>query len=83
MPCLGQTILRTCSCTKSTVTQVSIMFAERLNGYFTEWILQCLCWFYIANLIVASGKVGPMSATDAIYAPKAVSANVSIRNLCV
>ena len=56
MPCLGQTMLSTCSCTKSTVTQVSIMFAERLNDYFTEWLLKLLCWFYIANLIVASGN---------------------------
>lgn len=58
MPCLGQTMLSTCSCTKSTVTQVSIMCAERPNGYFTEWMLQLLCWFYIANLIVASGNGG-------------------------
>lgn len=56
MPCLGQIMLSTCSCTKSTVTEVSIMFAERLNGYFTEWMLQLLCLFYIANLIVASGN---------------------------
>lgn len=56
MPCLGQIMLSTCSCTKSTVTEVSIMFAERLNGYFTEWTLQLLCLFYIANLIVASGN---------------------------
>lgn len=56
MPCLEQTMLSTCSGTKSTVTQVSIMFAERLNGYFTEWMLQLLCQFYIAKLIVASGN---------------------------
>ena len=83
LACLGQTMLSTCSCTKSTVTQVSIMFAERLNDYFTEWMLQLLCWFYIATQLLPVAAAGSVSATDAIYAAEAVSVSVSIRNLCI
>lgn len=33
-----------------------------------------MCWLYIANLTVASGNRGFMSATDVIYAAEAKSA---------
>lgn len=73
-----------CSCTKSTVTQVSIMFAERLNCYFTQWVLQLSCWFYIANLIVASGNSRVhVSYWCHLCCWSKVCASVSIRNLYV